>query len=216
MQYQIRRAGNMNKDKLKLAEEIFLMHYPGGFQNPEMLAIAKKHKVPKMIELTKSSLSMESFEDPIAAADAIKKIIARSSMVSVFEKAKFRDLVNEMSDEEKNELSAGMRELLHGNQEEGFNRLVEFLEHFKMAKWTMLTACLFYSNPVVEVFIKPTTTKGIIKHFELEGLEYRPKPSYGFYKEYRKQINEMKSETDEFAEVHNAGFCGFLMMAMDL
>ncbi|SRR6056297_1317652 len=206
----------MNKEKLKFVEEIFLMHYPGGFQNPEMIEIAKKHKVLKMIELTNSSLSRENFEDPIAAAQAIQKIVAESSMVSVFEKVEFRDIIKDMTDDEKYQLSAGMNELLHGNQEEGFDMLVAFLQNFKMAKWTILTACLFYSNPKVEVFIKPTTTKEVIKYFELEGLEYRPKPSYEFYKEYRKQINEMKSETDEFKRVHNAGFCGFLMMAMDL
>jgi len=198
-----------------LAEEIFLMHYPG-FQNPEILATAKKHKVGKLIDLTRESLSQDSFKDPIVATEGVQKIIARSSMVSVFEKAKFRDMVKEMSNEEKKELSEGMYELLHGNQEQGFNRLVAFLQNYKMAKWTILTACLFYSNPSVEVFIKPTTTKGVIKYFELEGVEYRPLPYYEFYMEYRKQINEMKEETHELLRVDNAGFCGFLMMAMDL
>ncbi len=206
----------MNAEKLKFAEEKFLMQYPGGFQNPEMLEIAKKHKIEKMIEMAKESLSRDNFEDPDAFAQAMVKIVARSSMVSVFEKAKFRDLVKEMSDEEKRRLSENMFELIHGNQEKGFNQMVEFLQIFKMAKWTIMTVCMLYSNPSVEVFIKPTTTKGVIKYFELEGLEYKPQPSYEFYTEYRKQINEMKKKMDESLRVDNAGFCGFLMMAMDL
>ena len=206
----------MNAEKLKFAEEKFLMQYPGGFQNPVMIEIAKKHKIEKMIEMAKESLSRDKFEDSDEFAQAMVKIVARSSMVSVFEKAKFRDLVKEMSDEEKRRLSENMFELIHGNQEKGFNQMVEFLQIFKMAKWTIMTVCMLYSNPSVEVFIKPTTTKGVIKYFELEGLEYKPQPSYEFYKEYRKQINEMKNKMDESLRVDNAGFCGFLMMAMDL
>jgi hypothetical protein len=206
----------MNIEKLRLAEERFLMHYPGGFQNPEMLEIAKKHKAGKMIDLTRESLSPESFKDPISAAEAIQKIVAGASMVSIFEKVKFKDIVREMCDDEKRELSMGMKELLYGNQEQGFNQLVAFLQRYKMAKWTILTVCLLYSNPSVEVFIKPTTTKGVIKYFELEGVEYKPLPSYDFYKEYRRQINEMKKEMDESLHIDNASFCGFLMMAMEL
>lgn len=68
----------MNIEKLRLAEERFLMHYPGGFQNSEMLEIAKKHKVEKMSDLTKESLSPDGFKDPIAATEAIGKIVAGS------------------------------------------------------------------------------------------------------------------------------------------
>lgn len=206
----------MNIEKLRLAEESFLMHYPGGFQNPEMLDIALKHKVEKMIDLTKESLSPDAFNDPIAAVEAIQKIVAGSSMVSVFEKVKFRDIVRDMTGDEKGELSMGMKELLHGNQKKGFNQLIAHLQKYKMAKWTILTACLFYLNPSVEVFIKPTRTKGIIKYFELEEVEYKPQPSYEFYKEYRRQINEMKKDMDESLQVDNAAFCGFLFMAMEL
>ena len=38
----------MNIDKLRVLEENFFMAYPMGFDTPEMLEIAKKHKVEKM------------------------------------------------------------------------------------------------------------------------------------------------------------------------
>ncbi|MBK5252014.1 MAG: hypothetical protein JJE29_05210 [Peptostreptococcaceae bacterium] len=206
----------MNIEKLRLAEDRFLMQYPGGFSNPEMLEIAKKHKIEKMIEMTKRSLSSDSFKDPIAAVEAIQKIVAGASMVSIFEKTRFRDIVRDMSDDEKIKLSGSMDELLHGDQEKGFNKMLDILQKYKMAKWTILTVCLLYSNPSEEVFIKPTTTKGVIKYFELEGVEYKPQPSYEFYREYRRQINEMKKEMDESLRVDNASFCGFFIMAMEL
>lgn len=137
-------------------------------------------------------------------------------MVSVFEKVKFRDIVKDMTDDEKYQLSGSMDELLHGDQEKGFNKMLDILQKYKMAKWTILTVCLLYSNPSKEVFIKSTTTKGVINYFKLEGVEYKPKPNYEFYREYRRQINEIKEEMDESLRVDNASFCGFLMMAIEL
>ena len=35
----------MNKVKLKEAENNFIIRFPGGFSNPQMLELTKKHKV---------------------------------------------------------------------------------------------------------------------------------------------------------------------------
>jgi len=55
----------MNRTKLKEAEARFFRNYPGGFSNPLMLEIAKKHKVEKMNKLAQESLAIEQFENPI-------------------------------------------------------------------------------------------------------------------------------------------------------
>ncbi|WP_291299900.1 hypothetical protein [Desulfosporosinus sp. BICA1-9] len=103
----------MNITKLKEAEERFFMRYPGGFSNPLMLEIAKKHKVEKMNKLAQDSFAIEQFESPSKIVDSMSKIVSRSSMVSLFEKPKFRDLVKAMSDNEKERLSHGLKEFLH-------------------------------------------------------------------------------------------------------
>ena len=64
------------------------------------------------------------------------------------------------------------------------------------------------------MFVKPTTTKNAIRFFELEGLEYKPRPSWAFYERYRETINEMKSRVDPSLSTSNAAFTGFLMAAM--
>ncbi|HPW40124.1 MAG TPA: hypothetical protein PLW98_01255 [Bacillota bacterium] len=89
------------------------------------------------------------------------------------------------------------------------------LNEYKLAKWTLLTACPVYYRPGVEVFIKPTTVKGVIEYFELEGLKYSPKPTFEFYKAYRKRINQIKKEVDASLQVDNGAFCGFLMMSLE-
>ena len=59
---------------------------------------------------------------------------------------------------------------------------------------------------------KPTTTKNVIRQFELEGLEYRPRPSWAFYERYRAVIDDMKAHVDPSLWPNNAAFTGFLMM----
>lgn len=205
----------MNIKKLKQAEEKFLMHFPGGFENPLMLEIKKKHKPEKMTASARESFALEQFENPDAVVKAMGKIVAQSSMVSLFEKPKFRDLLKVVTDDQTAYLAAGLKEFLHGNQEYGFNIMAELLDQYRLAKWTLLTICPFYYRPDTEVFIKPTTVKNAIEFFELKGLVYRPRPTYEFYTAYREQINEMKKHVQPVLQVDNGAFGGFLMMSME-
>lgn len=204
----------MNIKKLKEAEERFLMQYPGGFNNPKVLEIAKKHKVEKMNKLAQESFSIEQFENPSRVIDSMNKVVSQSSLVSIFEKPKFRDLVKAMNENEKERLSLGLKEFLHGDQKFGFEMMTALLNEYKVAKWPLLTVCPVYFRPEVEVLIKPTTVKWIIETFELEGIKYSPKPTFEFYKAYREQINEMKKEVHVSMQSDNAAFCGFIMMSM--
>lgn len=205
----------MNKVKLKKVEEEFLMRYPGGFSNPQMLEIAKKHKVEKMNKLAQDSFVIEQFENPTIIVDSMNKIVSQSSVVSLFEKPKFRDFVKAISENEKVCLANGLKEFLYGDQGIGFDLMVALLREYKLAKWPLLTVCPVYCRPNTEVFIKPTTAKGIIEYFELEGLKYNPNPTFEFYCAYREQINRMKKEVDVSLQVDNAAFCGFLMFSLE-
>jgi len=49
----------------------------------------------------------------------------------------------------------------------------------------------------------------------MEGLKYSPKPTFEFYKVYRKRINQIKKEVDASLQVDNGAFCGFLMMSLE-
>lgn len=204
----------MNKTRLKEAEESFLLNYPGGFLDPTMLEIAKKHKIEKMCSAAQVSFAPDQFESPEKITEAMSKIAAQSSMVSVFEKVYFKDAIKAMSEDEKEVLSKGLYEFLHGDEESGFMLMVQVLSQYKLAKWPILTVFPAYYKPQTEVFMKPTTVKGVIEYFELEGLKYSSKPTYAFYRAYREQINLMKKEVDASIKVENASFCGFLMMSI--
>jgi len=205
----------MNIDKLQQAQERFFMRYPGGFSNPLMIEISKKHRLDKMNKIAQESFGIENFNNPRGIVQSMAKIVSQSSMVSIFEKPKFRDVAAAMGEYEKEELAGGLKEFFYGNQEGGFEQLADVLGRYKLAKWPLLTVCPVYFKPGVEVFVKPTTAKGVIEHFELEGLKYKPAPTFEFYRGYRDAINRMKKEVDPSLGFDNAAFCGFLLMSLE-
>ncbi len=205
----------MNLEKLKLAEEKFLKIYPGGFEHPDMLAIAKKHGMDKMRTQIQDIFSEDKFEDTKAIVQNMSKMVSKSSMVSLFEKPKFRDFVNTLNHQYETILAQGLKEMLHGNQQQGFNMMLDVLLTGKLAKWSLISILPVYYKPQDEVFVKPTTAKGVIKQFELDSLTYKPRPSWEFYREYRSIVNEMKTKVDHRLAPNNAAFTGFLMMSME-
>lgn len=204
----------MNLEKLKQAETWFLNRYPAGFLDPEMAAIGKKHKMEKMISLTQESFAKKNFRDTSTIIDNMIKIISRSSMVSVFEKPKFKSFANSLEPKQKNALVAGLKQQLHGDEQKGFEKILDILKIGKMAKWTLISISPVYFRPQHEVFVKPTTAKRIIAHLELDSLLYRPQPYWAFYEEFRSVINDMKTRVDPSLSVNSAAFTGFLMMSL--
>jgi hypothetical protein len=205
----------MNNQRLKECERQFLIKYPGGFMHPEMQTIGKKHRMDRMVENTQSALSKKSFNDPQAIVESIIKLVNQSSMISIFEKPKFRDFVKSLRGIERQFFVDSYKALLHGNQAKGFEALRDQLATAKLAKWSLITIIPAYYKPETEVFVKPTTTKGVIAYFELDDVVYSPKPTYAFYEKYREHIMAMKSKIGPELSPSNAAFCGFLMMSLN-
>lgn len=204
----------MNIEKLKLGEKLFLEKYPGGFENPYMVEIGKKHRIEKLTARAREVFAKDRFDNPEIMSEDIIKTITSSSMVSVFEKPVFRDFVRGLTASDRTRLCSHMFQLLHGNMKKGFESLVDFLVPAKLAKWTLITTCPYYYKPDKEVFIKPTTVKNVIAYFEIENLEYKARPSWDFYEKYRDVISKMKAQVHPLLKPENGAFSGFLMMVM--
>ena len=84
----------------------------------------------------------------------------------------------------------------------------------QLAKWAVISVVPFYFAPQQEVFVKPTTAKGILSYLEVEELEYRPTPSWSFYKGYQRLLAEIKKEVAPSLSPNNAALSGFLMSTM--
>ena len=204
----------MNKTRLKEAARTFLAKYPGGFKHPDLVAIGKKHKMDKMIELTQERFAKSRFRNADDILDAFSKTISSSSMISMFEKPKFRDFIASADAADQAEIVRSLKQLLHGKaSHKGFTSLIDVLAKGKMAKWTVATAIPVYFRPNDEIFVKPSTTKGVIEHFELD-LTYRPRPTWEFYSAYREAILKMKKAVSKTLSPNNAAFTGFLMSSL--
>jgi hypothetical protein len=203
----------MNVKVLKAAEKRFLKKYPGGFNHPEMVELTKKHKKDVLEKFAKENFSKKRFEDVDFVVAEMARLVGRSTLISMFEKPKFRDMINGLTPKQRSVFAEAMYELLHGKAKVGFESLVSELEKAKLAKWSLATALQTYYRPHKEVFVKPTTTKLIIDKLEID-LQYKPKPTWEFYRDYRKVILEMKSKVSDTLSPSNAAFCGFLMMSL--
>ncbi len=186
----------MNLSRLKKMEADFLSRYPGGFADPEMVAISKKHKMNAMVELTQEAFQEKYFEQPHIILNNLVKVISRSSMISMFEKPKFKSFINGLSVLEGELLVEGLFSRLHDREQQGFETVLDIMKTGKLAKWSLISICPAYFQPLTEVYVKPTTAKGIIRELELDGLDYKPMPDWHFYKRFRQLVNEMKQEVD--------------------
>ena len=166
---------------------------PQGLLSEEMQEIGKKHRVPQMVALSQDCFKKSRFSKPRDIADEIVRLVSR---VSMFEKSKFRNYVNALLEAEIKLLARGLKDFLHGNQQKGFDELVDTLLRRKLVKWPLVTIIANYFRPDDEVFVKPTTLKGVIEQFEFKCLQYHPRPTWEFYEEYRKQIIDMRSRVD--------------------
>lgn len=204
----------MNLNKLTIAEQDFMFIFPDGFADPKMAELAEKHQVDKMTALTQELFARQHFNHTKKILENWIKVVNRSSMVSMFEKPKFKHMINSLSQVEGELLGMALFEFLYGNQQKGFNTQLDILKQYKLAKWSIISVVPAYFFPQDEVFVKPTTAKGVIQYFELEDVHYKPTPSWNFYCQYKHYINEMKQQVNATLSPNNAAFCGFLMMSL--
>lgn len=204
----------MHLERLKHAENEFLATFPGGFEHPDMLAIGKKHKVVKLSTFCQDAFAKHKFNNIDQILEDWVKLISRSSMISLFEKPKFKSFIATRNNSELTSLAQSLELILHGNASLGFDLQLDLLKIDKLAKWTLITAVPAYYRMQEEIFIKPTTAKGIISYFELANLTYKPTPSWEFYHAYRDAILSMKKYVDQNLCPNNPAFCGFLMMSL--
>ena len=203
-------------DKLKKCEMRFLMDYPMGFDDKSLKDINKRHNFSKMATLTQERMAEENFENRDMIIDSILEIVSKSSLISRFNKPKFKTFINSMTHFEKELLVDGYRMMLYGDEERGFNQVLDIYRIYKIAGWSVMTIIQAYIKPNDNVFIKPTTVKNIIKYFEIKSITYNSRPTFDFYNSFRNIVNEMKLKVDPSLYPSNAAFTGFLMMTMEI
>ena len=207
----------MNLDRLHAAEADFFARYPGGFDDPQLAAIGKRHRVAQLSAQARAWFSRDAFSNTGQVLDDLVRLVGRSSMVSMFEKPKFRSFVAGLDRDARAQLADALKRMLHGrggSPERGFEAFVDLLSDARLAKWSLVSAAPYYFHPDREVFVKPTTVKGVIAYFELDVPPYRPRPAWSFYEAYRARYLELHSHASKELAPNNAAFSGFLMMSL--
>lgn len=205
----------MNRSKLLEAEGRFLSQYPDGFDDPGLAHIKKKHNVDKLSEFAQEALARTQFHRPAHVVDTALKIVSRSSMVSRFEKPKFRDFVRCLNSAEQEAFANALEMRLYGRaKKRGFEEIVGMLQPHGIAKWSVVSVIPFHVAPRREVFVKPTTAKGVIARLEIESLEYRPLPSWAFYQGYQRLLRDIRDTVSPRLSPNNAALTGFLMTSL--
>lgn len=117
----------MNLDKLKEAEANFFAFYPKGFEDEGLLPIIKRHNTEGIGKSVRELFVPERFRNADEICESFAKIVSKSTLISLFEKPKVRDMVKQMSMDQRDMLSIALYELLHGKREKGFELIVEVL-----------------------------------------------------------------------------------------
>lgn len=203
----------MNIEKLKKLESDFLDRYPEGFKSPDFKKTTKKHNVQKHTTYINEVLTEEYLRKGHKVYKEVAKVVLTSSLVSVFEKVRFRDLGADFTNTEKTRFVKGVSELLYGHEKSGFYMVYTLLKEHRLAKWPIIIVYRVYANPKKDVFMKPTVVKKVISHLDLP-FKYESDPSYTLYKKYRTAINKMKKEVSLSLRPNNLAFTGFLMLSL--
>ena len=205
----------MRIDKLHELQGDFFARYPEGFMDPEINKIRKKHNVDKVVDFAQEALSETQFGMPEFIIKSMTEVVTKSSMIFRFDKPKFRDGILALAPDEREALVDALFELLYGKEQKGFELILDQLVTLKLARWSLMSVLPFYFDPQKHWFIKPNTTKSILKYFEADQqIVYKPRPSYTFYKEYSDFLTELRDESDPRLSPNNAAFTGFLMMTI--
>ena len=133
----------MNLDKLYEAQASFLMRYPDGFNDPAMATIRKKHNVNKMVEFPKRYQQTANAQ---ALADAMLKIVSRSSWFRL--QPPFQRFIDGWTQTARHYCQSHVRPNT-ARKKQGFERLVDMLGPFKLAKWAVVSPHLSTRPPEV-------------------------------------------------------------------
>lgn len=209
----LHRVRHMNRERLAEAQANFLQLYPAGFADPAIAPLRKKHNVGQLVEFTRQNLTRASCNRPHFVAETLLKIVSRSSMVSRFEKPPFREFLGALSPDGKQALAYALEQRLFGRKQRGFEEILGMLSRHKIAKWAVISAVPFYHSPRREVFVKPTTAKGILAFLEVDDLHYTAKPSWDFYRGFQRLLAEVRRQVSPSLSPSNAALSGFLMMS---
>lgn len=191
-------------DAFQQIDQDFLLRFPGGLNDPEWLALAKKYRVVDKVRELAASLDAATLAQALdsgcttAVVDTLDKLISRCPTVSTFERMAFRHYLA-YSDTHL-PLIAALDGVWRRCEAETFEQWVSVLEmcrHDKCAnpaKWPVVTAFLAYADPDAHVHIKPTTTRQLAARLGVD-IGYQSRPNFATYQRVREMVSAFRASS---------------------
>ena len=153
----------MNIEKLKECQERFFEYYKDGFEDEKLAKTNKLFNTQKFHTLAKDSFALENFSNIEKITEDFFNILLKSPLISFYEGDLLKNALKNFTIFEKDMLSIYLQDLLYGSFEDSFDDFVELLASKNLAKWHILTLISYYFAPDKNYFLKPSTTRNIIK-----------------------------------------------------
>ncbi|WP_083338717.1 hypothetical protein [Chromobacterium sphagni] len=200
-------------DRYAQIDADFLARFPGGFQDPDWLALARKHKsYAKAEALCQRELSRDKLDAALASGklaevtQACRQIISLATTVSTFEKIAFR---NYMDYRDLNlPFVESLRGALHDFGPDSFAAYVETLRLARndpkanAGKWPIVSCLLACFDPQFHVCVKPTTVKKVAARLGVD-IHYQATPGFECYQAVRQMVLDFKRRSGVAADVDN-------------
>ncbi len=200
-------------DRYAAIDADFLVRFPGGFQDPDWIALARKHKsYAKAEALCQRELTRDKLDAALAsgkladATQACRQIISLATTVSTFEKIAFR---NYMDQRDLNlPFVQALRDVLHDFGPASFETYVDTLAMARMdpkanaAKWPIVSCFLACFDPQRHVCVKPTTIKKVAARLGAD-IHYQSRPNHECYEAVRQMVLDFRRHSSVAADVDN-------------
>ncbi|WP_199153160.1 hypothetical protein [Chromobacterium sp. ASV23] len=200
-------------DRYAAIDADFLIRFPGGFQDPDWQALARKHKsYAKAEALCQRELTRGKLDAALACGkladttQACRQIISLATTVSTFEKIAFR---NYMDFRDLNQpFIQALRDVLHDFGPDSFAAYIDTLSLARndpkanAAKWPIVTCFLACFDPQRHVCIKPTTIKKVAARLGVD-LHYQSRPNFECYRAVQDMVLDFRRHSAVAADVDN-------------
>jgi hypothetical protein len=202
----VRKVGKKESSSITLSRaiEIFLCHFPCGFQDPKYLSERvgeRKYKLDAH-HLTLQLLSQDQLRGLVHGGnyaeifDRAKRIINKTNLIHHYEKIWLSTALN--SEGRRQLFGNELWQLLYSEEtlQCRFERYTKMLYDIGAAKWTLATYFLFLALPETQMFVKPEVTKHAAQVLAFD-IDYRPKVNWPTYSRILQLAETLKQKLSE-------------------
>lgn len=190
-------------------DDMFLNNYPDGVHGGQFIADMQKHTNSAKVIAEAASLDVKSFDDPNKVEQnthAVLHLMEISPMVSRYEKAAFKDMMDDK--EYRMPFLLGLQQLLLNTNEETFDMMNLVLQRYhrqtnkRINTWPINSFFLAYVFPNREIIVRPNTIKKFLKTIESD-VTYSSSPNWQEYLAIKKEVYNYKDNSKLTAGLDN-------------